>query len=116
MASAQEAIDSVLRFLNKNKIITYCGHEGYVSRFIEGSTLVNVKTQSAGFFLRRANVNDRVKKGDALADIMDPYTGNVIESICSPVSGTVFFHANQPIIYSHTSLFRIIPAEDVPSA
>ena len=116
VASAQEAIDAVLRFLNKNKIITYCGHDGYVSRFIEGSTLVNVKTQSAGFFLRRANVNDRVKKGDALADIMDPYTGNVIESICSPVSGTVFFHANQPIIYSHTSLFRIIPEEDVPSA
>ena len=30
------------------------------------------------------------------------------------MSGTVFFHANQPIIYSHTSLFRIIPEEDVP--
>ena len=40
---------------------------------------------------------------------MDPYLGTVIEDVVSPVDGLVFFHASQPIIYSHTSLFRIIP-------
>ena len=113
VASAQEAIDAVLRFQNKNGILVYSGHEGYVSRLIEGSAMVNVKTHAAGFFIRYAGANDRVRKGDTLADIMDPYTGAVIESIHAPVDGTVFFHANQPIIYSHTSLFRIIPAGDM---
>lgn len=113
IASAQEAINAVLRFLSKNGIIEYSGHAGYVSQLIEGRDLVNVKTNAAGFFLRRAGVNARVQKGDALADIMDPYSGVVIESVRSPVNGIVFFHAAQPIIYSHTSLFRIIPTEDL---
>ena len=34
------------------------------------------------------------------------YLGTVIEDVVSPVDGIVFFHASQPIIYSH---FRIIP-------
>lgn len=109
VASAQEAIDAVMRFLDKNGIIQHQCHGGYVSQFIEGHTLVNVKTNAAGFFIRHADVNARVQKGDTLAEIMDPYSGAVIETIQSPVDGIVFFHANQPIIYSHTSLFRIIP-------
>ena len=67
---------------------------------------------AAGFFLRRVEVNARVKKGDTLAQIVDPYLGTVIEEITAPVDGIVFFHASQPIIYSHTSLFRMIPTEE----
>lgn len=111
--SAREAIGAVLRFLNKQEIISYVGHEGYVSRFIEGHTLVSVKSTAAGFFLRHAGVNDSVQSGDLLAEIMDPYLGTVLETVRSPVSGTVFFHASQPMIYSHTALFRIIPEEGV---
>ena len=109
VVSAQEAIDAVLRFLDKNSIIQYRCHGWCVSQLIEGHTLVNVKTNAAGFFIRHADVNTRVQKGYALAEIMDPYSGAVVETIQSPVDGIVFFHANQPIIYSHTSLFRIIP-------
>ena len=60
-------------------------------------------------FLRKTEVTARVKQGELLAQIMDPYLGTVIEDVVSPVDGIVFFHASQPIIYSHTSLFRIIP-------
>lgn len=60
--------------------------------------------------MRKAGVNARVKQGELLAQIVDPYQGTVIEEILSPVEGIVFFHAFQPILYSHTSLFRIIPA------
>lgn len=110
-ASALVVIEAVLRFLGKNGILKYPGHGGYASQLIEGSTLVNVKSGAAGFFVRRAAVNDRVKKGDILAQIVDPYLGTVIEEITAPVDGIVFFHATQPIIYSHTSLFRMIPTE-----
>ena len=99
----------MLRFLGKNGILNYTCPGGYVSQLIEGSSMVNVKTNAAGFFLRKTEVNDRVKQGQLLAQIMDPYLGTVIEDVVSPVDGIVFFHASQPIIYSHTSLFRIIP-------
>ena len=107
--SALVVIEAVLRFLGKNGILNYTCHGGYMSQMIEGSDLVNVKTNAAGFFLRKAEVNARVKQGELLAQIMDPYLGTVIEDVVSPVDGIVFFHASQPIIYSHTSLFRIIP-------
>ncbi len=111
--SAAEAVNAVLSFLNKQGIIDYNCHEGYISKFIDGQELVNVKTLTAGFFIRYAQVNARVKKGDLLAVIADPYTGEVTDRITSPTNGIVFFHADQPVIYSHTPLYRIIPTDDL---
>ncbi len=113
IVSAREAINAVLSFLNKRGIIDYKCHEGYISQFIEGSTLVNVKSATAGVFIRYADVDSRVKKGDLLAEIMDPYTGEATDKIIAPLNGIVFFHANQPVIYSQTPLFRIIPTDDL---
>lgn len=111
--SAKKAINAVMTFLNNNGIIDYKGHQGYVSQLIEGGSLTNVKSEVAGLFIRYADVNARVKKGDTLAEILDPYTGNNIDDIKSPINGIVFFHASQPLIYSNTPLFRIIPSDDI---
>lgn len=109
-AGALVVVEAVLRFLGKNSILDYTCHEGYLSQLIESPSMVNVKSNAAGFFLRKAEVNARVKQGELLAQIVDPYQGTVIEEVLSPVDGIVFFHASQPILYSHTSLFRIIPS------
>lgn len=109
-AGALVIVEAVLRFLGKNGILDYTCHGGYLSQLIEGPSMVNVKSNAAGFFLRKAEVNARVKQGELLAQIVDPYQGTVIEEVLSPVDGIVFFHASQPILYSHTSLFRIIPS------
>ena len=109
-AGALEIVEAVLRFLGKNGILDYTCHGGYLSQLIEGHSMVNVKSNAAGLFLRKAGVNARVKQGELLAQIVDPYLGTVIEEVLSPVDGIVFFHASQPILYSHTSLFRIIPS------
>lgn len=111
--SAAEVINAVLNFLSKQGIIEYKSHEGFISKFIEGQELVNVKTATAGFFIRHAKVNARVKQGSVLAEIVDPYSGTAIDTIKSPVNGIVFFHADQPVIYSHTPLYRIIPTDDL---
>ncbi len=111
--SARGAINAVLTFLHKQKIISYRCHEGYISKFIEGNELVNVKTNVAGIFIRHTNVDARVKKGDKLAEIIDPYTGTSIETIASPTNGIIFYHANQPVIYSQAILFRIIPTDEL---
>lgn len=109
-AGALVIVEAVLRFLGKNGILDYTCHGGYLSQLIEGPSMVNVMSNAAGFFLRKAEVNARVKQGALLAQIVDPYQGTVIEEVLSPVDGIVFFHASQPILYSHTSLFRIIPS------
>lgn len=109
-AGALEIVEAVLRFLGKNGILDYVCHGGYLSQLIEGHSMVNIKSNAAGFFLRKTEVNARVKQGELLAQIVDPCQGTVIEEILSPVDGIVFFHASQPILYSHTSLFRIIPS------
>ena len=111
--SAREAINAVLSFLNKQGIIQYRCHEGYISQFIEGHSLISVKSSTAGIFVRRANVDSRVKKGEIIAEIMDPYTGEIADRIIAPQNGIVFFHVNQPLIYSQTPLFRIIPTDDL---
>lgn len=113
VASAREAINAVLSFLNKNEIIEYRCHQGYVSQFIEGHTLVNVKSNVSGIFIRYKDVNSRVKKGDTLVEIIDPYTGMPVDTVKSPVNGIVFFHADQPVIYSQAPLYRIIPTDDL---
>ncbi|MEE0858272.1 MAG: M14 family metallopeptidase [Acutalibacteraceae bacterium] len=112
LQGARIGINAVMCFLSKNGIIDYKVHQGYISEFIEGHTLVNVKSNVAGFFIRYADVNSRVEKGALLAEIIDPYSGVVIDKVKSPVNGTVFFHATQPMVYSQTPLFRIIPNDD----
>ena len=109
-AGALVIVEAVLRFLGKNGILDYTCHGGYLSQLIEGPSMVNVMSNAAAFFLRKAEVYARVKQGELLAQIVDPYQGTVIEEVLSPVDGIVFFHASQPILYSHTSLFRIIPS------
>lgn len=111
--SARQAIHAVLNFLNKNGVIDYPYGEGYLSQYIDGSAMTNVKTEAAGILVRHTQVNTHVKKGEILAQILDPFTGETKENVKSPVDGIVFFHVNQPIIYSQTPLFRIIPGDDL---
>lgn len=112
-ASAREAIHAVLNFLNKNDVIEYPYIEGYLSQYIDGTTLMNVRTGAAGIVVSHTQVNAHVRKGEILAQILDPFTGTVLDNIESPVNGVIFFHVNQPIIYSQTPLFRIIPGDDL---
>lgn len=111
--SAREAVDAILTFLNRNDIVRYRCHEGYVSQVIEGDTLISVKSSTAGVFVRHVRVNSHVRQGDLLAEIMDPFSGHTVDRVKSPTNGIVFFHASQPIIYAQTPLFRIIPTDDL---
>ena len=113
LPSAREAIDAILTFLNRHGIVQYRCHEGFVSQFIEGEMLINVKSNAAGIFVRHAQVSSHVRQGDLLAEIMDPYSGRIVDQVNSPTNGIVFFHASHPIIYAQTPLFRIIPSDDL---
>lgn len=109
--SAADAVRSILQFLSKEGIVEYHGHDGYISMVVEDTDMVPVRTKSSGIFEGNVEVGDEVEKGQILARITDPYEGEVVESIVSPVDGIVFFAHDDPLTYANTAVYKLIVRE-----
>ena len=110
-SSAASAVRSILKFLSKEGILNYSGHDGYMSMVVEDTDMVPVRTRASGIFEGRVDVGDEIEKGQLLARIMDPYEGEIIENIVSPVDGIVFFAHNDPLTYANTAVYKLIVRE-----
>ncbi len=109
--SAADAVRSILQFLSKEGIVEYHGHDGYISMVVEDTDMVPVRTKSSGIFEGKVEVGDEVEKGQILARIMDPYEGEAVENIVSPVDGIVFFAHDDPLTYANTAVYKLIVRE-----
>lgn len=109
--SAGTAVRSVLTFLSKEGIVDYHGHDGYVSLVVEDTDLIPVRTKAAGIFEGIVKVGEEVDKGQVLARVIDPYEGEVIETLTSPSDGIVFFAHNDPLTYANTAVIKLIAGE-----
>lgn len=107
--SAKQAVDAVLNFLSKQGIIKYKGYEGYISQVIESADMLNVRTETAGFFESRVKTGERVEEGQVLAVVIDPYLGETKEKIVAPADSTVAFVHNEPMAYQHMAVIKLIP-------
>lgn len=110
--SARQAVAAILNFMSKQGIICYKGYEGYISRVVESTEFVNVRTGCAGFFEGQVSVGEKVEQGQVLARIMDPYLGVQKQEITAPVEGTVAFAHNETMAYQNTAVFKLIPEEE----
>lgn len=110
--SALQAVAAILNFMSKQGIIRYKGYEGYISRVVESTEFVNVRTGCAGFFEGQVSVGEKVEQGQVLARIMDPYLGVQKQEITAPVEGTVAFAHNETMAYQNTAVFKLIPEEE----
>lgn len=106
--SAFSAVNSVLNFLDQNEIIDYPRHKGYVSEVVKNDSLISVKPEYSGIFMPVRHVNDYVEKGDVLSKIIDPYTGEILQKVKTPVSGTVFFAHKSNLCFEHAVLYKLI--------
>lgn len=109
--SAAAAVKSVLRFLSKQGILEYEGHDGYHSMVIEDTQQISVRTNVAGIFESVVKVGEEVKKGQILAYVTDPYVGEVIEILRAPEDGIVFFEQDDPLAYANTAVIKLIKRE-----
>lgn len=109
--STRQIVHSVLNFLNQIGVTTFKSHRGYHSEVIDDYGLTSVRTKTAGFFRAIAKINTIVEKGEVIAKIYDAYTGDVVDEIISPVTGTVFFIHSNPFTYSNSVVFKIIKDE-----
>ena len=106
--SAEIGIEAVLRFLSKTGAITSKVSEGAVSRVLDESELVSVRSDDAGVYRELVRVGSEVREGDILARVLHPYEGDVVSELRSPVDGTVFFARNKSIICQHSLVFKIV--------
>ncbi len=107
--SAKQAVSSVLRFLTRMGIIRYNCHAGYISTILDEEELLNIKSEkSGGFFRRLVYPGDEVVRGDIIAHIVNPMTGENTAEIYAPTDGIIFFCQDTPMIYQNSVLFKMI--------
>ncbi|MCC8167966.1 MAG: M14 family metallopeptidase [Clostridiales bacterium] len=106
--SARTAIRGILTYLNKHGIVNYHAHDGYISQVVHDTDMASVQTQRSGIFEPQVYVGAEVEAGQELARIIDPYEGEVIQRITSPVDGIVFFMHGDPLTYANTLVFKLV--------
>ena len=107
--SASRGVYSVLRFLASVGCVKYGRHPGYLSKIIDDSEMVVVRTEKAGLFEAAVKVEQEVKEGDLLARILNPLDGEEQARIYAPCNGILFFLHNGQLTYAHTAVCKLIP-------
>lgn len=110
--SARQAEEAILHFMSRQGLLAYRGGEGYVSRVIDSTELMTVRAGRAGFLDARVSAGDRVEKGQLLAQILDAYTGEVLQQLCAPECATVFFVGGDAMTYERTAVFKLVREEE----
>lgn len=105
---ARQAVDAVLRFLNRIGLIRYRCHNGFIASVIREDELVSVHSPTGGICRTLCAPGDDVARGMQIAEISDPYTGETVARVTAPVDGVVFFSYRQPLVMEHAVVYRII--------
>ena len=106
--AADEAVCAILRFLDRQGIVTVNTPPAYVTKLTDESKTCQIRSEAAGVFKSLIGIGKRVEKGDLLGTISDPFEGETVSEIRSTVTGTVYFEYCAPLINSNTVCFKII--------
>lgn len=107
-ASANQAVDSILRFMKSQELLVCSLPCGYKTELIDESRLIQVHSDTPGIMRNQVHTGARVKKGDLLCEITDPLEGHIIKEITSPCDAIVFFRYNRPLEFENTVLYKLI--------
>ncbi|MFI3320524.1 MAG: M14 family metallopeptidase [Rikenellaceae bacterium] len=107
-ANVDEALEALLRFMINIGVVNSSIRPGYRAQTITDANLVTIPSPKAGLIRRFKRAQESVRKGDLLAEIMDPYEATVLAEITAPVSGVVFFNHAEPLILEGARAFQIV--------
>lgn len=108
---AGQAVLSVMNFMANNGIIKYGAIGEKNIRTISDDEMISVRTAKSGFYEPLVKAGEKVEAGRPLANIIDPYEGINLETLYSPVNGTIFFIHNNPLTYANTAVIKILADE-----
>lgn len=112
-SSAGQAVLAVMNFLSGQGIIKYAVPEHVESKIVRDADLISVKTAKSGMFEPAVQAGEAVKTGQVLANIIDPYEGDILETLYAPCSRVVFFVHNEPLTYANTAVVKLISKRDI---
>lgn len=108
---AGQAVLSVMNFMANNGIIQYGAIGEKRIRTIADTELISVRTAKSGFFEALVKAGEKIEAGKPLANIINSYEGEILETLYAPVDGTVFFIHNAPLTYANTAVIKILGDE-----
>lgn len=106
--AAELTMESVLTFLGRQGIIAYEPTVNMASVIVQEDDIFNIKTPKAGLFQSLVKVGESVKAGQPMAQIIDPYEGEILEVLAANKDGRVFFIQDAPFIQEKTLAFKMI--------
>lgn len=106
--SAGQSLLSILNFLSEMGIVKYEGPKLSASEVVTDTEMISVRTAKSGIFESLVEPGDEVKVGRPLANITDPYTGEILETLYSPIEAKVFFMHTDPLTYADTAVFKLL--------
>ncbi len=105
---AGQAVLAVMNFLSRQGMIKYSIPEQNEPQVLRDKEMISVRTAKSGIFEALVKAGEAVDVGQPLANIMDPYEGENLETLYSPVQGVVFFQHNEPLTYADTVVIKIV--------
>ena len=105
---AGQAMLAVMNFLSRQGMIKYSIPEQNEPQVLKDKEMISVRTAKSGIFEALVKTGEAVDVGQPLANIMDPYEGENLETLYSPVQGVVFFQHNEPLTYADTVVIKIV--------
>ena len=106
--SAGQAVLAVMNFLSAQGIIKYVIPGKLQSKVVQDDDMFLIKTEKTGIFEAMVKAGEEVQVGQPLANILDPYEGDVLETLYAPADRVVFFVHNEPLTYASTSVIKLI--------
>jgi len=106
--SAKTTWKAILRFLDRNRIIRLRQPDGYASEVIREEKMCSIKSERGGILFQRRHAHEHVRRGDILAEILDPYDGSTLSEITAPVSGVIFFAIQSPLVSQNTVIYWMV--------
>ena len=89
-------------------MITDNVYGGYESTVLLEEELLTVKSQASGLFVPLVSSFTSVEKGQPLANIIDPLSGEIISQAVSPDVGIIFFAKDDSLVMENEILFKIV--------
>lgn len=67
-----------------------------------------VNANESGVFLPTAKHNEKIKKGEEIGKIINPLTGEILETLLSSIDGLIFTIREYPVVYEGSLIARIL--------
>lgn len=106
--SADLIIKSIRNFMAANgmlKLPFSLTEDAYV---FNNRQFTSIRPDTSGIFRTFTEVGKKVKKDELLAQVLDPYTSEIIESLYAPKEGVIFFLHDKPLVYAKTAVIKLL--------